>query len=246
MTTITAYKYKRNKTLSHFNIGNNIIEIKTGAFLKSSLDSVDISNSVIIIEKFAFSQTNIQKFTIPTNVTKIDFGTFEKCLDLSTVIVSPNLTYIDEKSFFQTPKLENIDLSNIITIEEFAFSDSGLKNNHNLNKIKFIGREAFKNNSINKILLGKDLNTLEKNSFENNNLTSIIFPKNIQKIGTNIFKNNNLDTSNSYVVVPKLIKDNSSFDITNNDNKILEALDSSKLALKKRIKLWDHIYKQIN
>ena len=31
----------------------------------------------------------------------------------------------------------------------------------------------------------------------------------------------------------------------NNDNKILEALDSSKLALKKRIKLWDHIYEQI-
>ena len=31
----------------------------------------------------------------------------------------------------------------------------------------------------------------------------------------------------------------------NNDNKIKEALDSSKLALKKRIKLWDHIYQQI-
>ena len=30
-----------------------------------------------------------------------------------------------------------------------------------------------------------------------------------------------------------------------NDKKILEALDSSKLALKKRIKLWDHIYEQI-
>ena len=31
----------------------------------------------------------------------------------------------------------------------------------------------------------------------------------------------------------------------NNDNKIKEALDASKLALKKRIKLWDHIYEQI-
>ena len=31
----------------------------------------------------------------------------------------------------------------------------------------------------------------------------------------------------------------------NNDNKIKEALDSSKLALKKRIKLWDYIYQQI-
>ena len=31
----------------------------------------------------------------------------------------------------------------------------------------------------------------------------------------------------------------------NNDNKIKEALDSSKLALKKRIKLWDYIYGQI-
>ena len=31
----------------------------------------------------------------------------------------------------------------------------------------------------------------------------------------------------------------------NNDNKILEALNSSKLALKKRIRLWDHIYEQI-
>ena len=59
MTTITAYQYKRNKTLSHFNIGNNIIEIKTGAFLKSSLGSVDISNSVIIIEKFALSYKKI-------------------------------------------------------------------------------------------------------------------------------------------------------------------------------------------
>ena len=31
----------------------------------------------------------------------------------------------------------------------------------------------------------------------------------------------------------------------NNDNKIKEALDASKLALKKRIKLWDYIYGQI-
>ena len=31
----------------------------------------------------------------------------------------------------------------------------------------------------------------------------------------------------------------------NNDNKILEALNASKLALKKRIRLWDHIYEQI-
>ena len=31
----------------------------------------------------------------------------------------------------------------------------------------------------------------------------------------------------------------------NNDNKIKEALDLSKVALEKRIKLWDHIYKQI-
>ena len=31
----------------------------------------------------------------------------------------------------------------------------------------------------------------------------------------------------------------------NNDNKIMEALDLSKVALEKRIKLWDHIYKQI-
>ena len=31
----------------------------------------------------------------------------------------------------------------------------------------------------------------------------------------------------------------------NNDNKIKEALDLSKLALEKRIKLWDHIYEQI-
>ena len=116
--------------------------------------------------------------------------------------------------------MENIDLSNIITIEEFSFSSSGLKNNHYLNKIKFIGREAFKNNSISKILLGKDLKTLENNSFENNNLTNIIFPKNIQTIGTNIFKTNNLDTNNSYVVVPKIIKDNSSFDITNINNKL--------------------------
>ena len=33
--------------------------------------------------------------------------------------------------------------------------------------------------------------------------------------------------------------------IRNNDNKILEALNASKLALKKRIRLWDHIYEQI-
>ena len=31
----------------------------------------------------------------------------------------------------------------------------------------------------------------------------------------------------------------------NNDDKIFEALDSSKLALRKRIKLWDYIYEQI-
>jgi hypothetical protein len=220
MTSITSYKYKRDKTLNHFNISDNIVIVETGAFLKSSLSSVDISNSVKEIKRFAFSQTKIQIITIPLNVNKINFGTFEKCLDLSSVIISPNLTYIDEKSFFQTPKLENIDLSNIITIEEFAFSGSGLKNNHYLNKIKFIGREAFKNNSISKILLGKDLITLEKNSFENNNLTNIIFPKNIQTIDTNIFKNNNLDSVNSYVVVPKIIKDNSSFDITNINNKL--------------------------
>ena len=32
----------------------------------------------------------------------------------------------------------------------------------------------------------------------------------------------------------------------NNEVKIKEALNASKLALKKRIKLWDHIYAQIN
>ena len=220
MTSITSYKYKRDKTLNHFNISNNITIIETGAFLKSSLSSVDISNSVKEIKRFAFSQTQIQTITIPLNVSIINFGTFEKCLDLSSVIVSQNLTYIDEKSFFQTPKLSFIDLSNIITIEEFAFTNSGLKNTHYFNNIEFIGREAFKNNSISKILLGKNLKTLEKNSFENNNLINIIFPKNIQTIGTNIFKNNNLDTNNSYVVVPKLINDNSSFDITNINNKL--------------------------
>ena len=121
--------------------------------------------------------------------------------------------------------IESLDISN--EIKDFLnFTFSVIKDNkvHVTAAVFTFGREDLIPNMF--------IEIVRKIKLENNSVESLIYY---------LERHIEMDGDHHGPMAMNMIKNL----CENNDDKIFEALDSSKLALRKRIKLWDYIYEQI-
>lgn len=164
----------------------------------------------------AFSQNSqLEKVTIPSKVTALQYGAFESCSNLKDVTFAEGSTLqsVGDLAFKECRSLENINLPD--TVEEiesrsfyscsslgeinlgpqleeigrYAFYNTGLERVDIPDSTQKIGENAFSSNeSLREVTLGSGLDGIERGMFVNcENLSAIQFPSNITYIGDSAF-----------------------------------------------------------
>lgn len=202
-------KIKLPKRLKH---------IKKSTFEKcSSLESVEIppDSSLKSIGERAFfacenleglSENGIEGINLPNSVKKIGKSAFAFCKKISTVILPPKLSYIEDSTFMKCTSLKTIELLNDANLEyigEDAFNEcenlESIITPNKLNEgsvnipnsVKKIGARAFKFcKKMLSIVLPENLQSIQDSTFEDCiSLVDVTFPQNLQSIGQKAFGN---------------------------------------------------------
>ena len=187
---------KNKKKFTQINFGaSRVLEIGTGAFLKSNLSSITIQNSVVKIGDSVFKDClSLKSVTFEPNmrldtITKFMF----KGSGITSIIIPNSVMVINQDAFRNCKSLKNVEFSpganRLSSINEFAFKDSGLETIELPNNLRSIGRGAFSYcEKLSSIVLPISLESIGKQAFENCNLLrTITIPINVDKIDEKAF-----------------------------------------------------------
>lgn len=155
--------------------------------------------TVVSVAGFEGNDT-IEKVTIPSTVTAIQYNTFYNCMNLSTVTFASGskLKYIGDTAFAGTG-VASITMPN--TVAEMGnavfYQCSNLSTVTLSNKLEGIENASFSGCvKLNKITIPTSVTYIGENAFLGSGLTTISIPKNVESIGDRAFKNcTNLKTA---------------------------------------------------
>lgn len=139
ITGIGSSAFEGCSALREIVIPNSVTWIGANAFYYcNSLREITIPESVQSLGVAAFQGSGLQSITIPSSITEIPRICFSGCNDLSTVILSDGVTYIDEKAFFACDVLQCVTIpSTVERIGVWAFGSCFA-----LHHILFTGTQA--------------------------------------------------------------------------------------------------------
>lgn len=205
-----AYSELESATLS-----NSVEVIGRRAFAYTNLNTIDIGNNLNSIGLGCFSSTGIKKIVLPDTVKEIGTLAFEFCDNLEEVVLSNNLTVINEKTFYRCRSLSKINVpEKLEQIGESAFEFCDKLTNLNIpntvttiDKRAFYGCDAIKELSIPSSVatVGSsaftscmgltdvyiDANVLNDYAFSNcRSIKYLRFGNNVKNLGENSFANN--------------------------------------------------------
>lgn len=149
ITEIDSEVFK-DKEIIKVNFGENIKEIKSGAFQNTKLTgALELPDGLLKIGAYAFAScTELTSVTIPDSVTEISSYAFSGATKLQNIYIgsASALSALSDYVFSNCPNLQTISaLPNAITtIGKSSFEGSGLTS-INLNKVTTVGIDAFKN-----------------------------------------------------------------------------------------------------
>lgn len=168
-----------------FMVDNHILYSRDKSVLHSAFkgvhDNVSILPGCKEIRSFAFYvKRNIKSVEMPASVTTIGDGAFVSCYELSSVKLSPNLTYIGKLAFADNPALTHIDIPDKVTV----IDSTAFKICKNLKTIKLskslqkIGEEAFSLCANLDVVIPKSVRHIGKLAFNEVHSVSAESPKN--------------------------------------------------------------------
>lgn len=191
---------------SAFTIPNDIAKVKlvitddgtvtsiSGLQYISKLKEVDIPTTVTSISSQAFvNDSDLEIVKIPDNspISKIDYGTFANCNNLTDIDIPNSVTEIGKNAFSNCSSLARMELSgNVTSIGESAFMGcSSLASVKILNGTTTIGNYAFNGlSNLTSVELSNDTATIGQYAFAGcSNLTNFTMPENINTIGQRAF-----------------------------------------------------------
>lgn len=200
---------------STFNMSNNRYEAKSryGFFYilpRSFQDSVEskqrlsennvnnfLNGNYKILPNSFFIQCNDTNIKLPSSLTHIGHGCFERCANLRTLTIPSNVEYIGEYCFNGCARLTNINLSpKIRMLEENTFNNcKSLKEIYIPSGITRIEKECFKGcDSLIKITIPNTLKFDNKYIGLNSNCRIEEYDTKKQFISDNIFRVPNLES----------------------------------------------------
>ena len=162
-------------------------------FSRYNLEKVTLPKNLTEIGDYAFFECNIKEIEIPNTITKWGKNVFSSCA-LEKVTIPTNIKEIPEGMFDACYKLKNIVIpDNIEKINEGAFWDC---------------------RNLESVTIGKNVKSIGKYAFQNTKLTTITIPSNVQKIDFNAFCG--CDSLEKFVIEGKTDIANGVFDNTSN------------------------------
>ena len=120
---------------------NKLVSIPEGAFMGSSISSVELGN-INKIDTNAFTDCIALVNVTANKVSNISDGVFTGCLSLSTVDIA-NLSYIPAKTFSTCTNLLSVTLPNVTMVNSAAFENCIALNEITLEKAETVFSNAF-------------------------------------------------------------------------------------------------------
>lgn len=151
-------------------------------------DLYDIQKTKLI--QYAIGKTNA-KFIIPDSVKSIEYGAFEYCDNLKSIIIHDGVTSISEYAFEYCTNINSIIVGKgIKSIGQYAFYECTNLTNISLpNGVESIGWDAF-NSCLNlkEIVIPNSVSSIESQTFRKcTSLESVIIGENVKKINSYAF-----------------------------------------------------------
>lgn len=156
------------------------------------LSEVEAANVKSLGYTFGLSSiTTFDELRYFTGLTTIDEHAFDRCPNLQSITIPPQVTSIRRAAFSACGALTTVDLpEGLTTIEEMSFERcSGLKSITIPSKVTNIGRAAFSVcSSLTTMILPEGLTSIPELCFERcSGLKSINIPASVNSIGNNAF-----------------------------------------------------------
>lgn len=145
----------------------------------NSIEKIEIPTSVTKIGNYCFAQCGFKSFDIPSRISSIGYGAFERCRLLTQVNLTNSVTSIGGSAFSGCTGLTSVVIPNsITTIGEFAFSGCGLTSVVIPNSVTTIGGSAFSGcTRLTNVSFPNSVTTIGESVFADcSNLTSITIP----------------------------------------------------------------------
>lgn len=162
LTVIPDRLFYNTTSLESITVSDNLVSIGNFAFYKTGITSFNFGSKLKEISPYAFSDSKLKEADLSdTLITKIIYGTFENCSDLTKVTFNNLITNIEYKAF------KNANVTTLIfpdTLKNIGFD--AFYNNNNLvsvnfnESLKYIGDDAFSNTKIKKFIVPKSVTKL--------------------------------------------------------------------------------------
>jgi len=168
---VVSFNGKNNNTVIFQNKynGKKVTEIGESAFADSTLKEAIITDGYIVIGKQAFQKClNLSQVIMPITLKEISDYAFDGCNNLSTLMLPMNLQQIGKYAFARTGLKQITFPSSLYFLDEGAFSDC---------------------NNIVELTIPKTIARIPDSCFANcNNLTKVKLEDGIESIGNEAFK----------------------------------------------------------
>ena len=194
MSSITVYDQNRGRSVPiQVSIGI------TNVVIPERLFGLQVTG----IAKDAFENKGITGFTIPNNITEINFSLANNRLE--RIVIHNRITrigdyYVDrysDKGLFSGNPLTEITIPDSVTyIGSRAFQGCRLTSVTIGNSVNTIGESAFENNRLTSVTFGRSVNRIRSRAFAGNQLTAITLPASIKIIESGAFQNNQIQSVN--------------------------------------------------
>ena len=198
----TVWKIIRKIEISSTMVRQGIADADTGEPIVLNTRDVRIPEYILwrddvyqvaAIAKSAFEKcSNLTKVILPSSVTRIGESSFAYCSSLAEIELSPNLQEIPSRAFYNCSGLEKIEIpSGVTNIGLAAFAGSGLVELELPDGVKTIGNSAFtRNQNLKKVILPLGLELIPEWGFQGcYNLEYVAIPQGVTKISPYAFQN---------------------------------------------------------
>ena len=191
-------------------VGNRIAS--QAYYQDRELKEYEIDENITEIGDFAFARSGLNTVVIPDDVTKIGYGAFYHCDDLTNVIIPSGVQEIEANAFAKTPwlsaQLGNTSSPYVIVGDGILIAYAGTESVVNIPaSVKQIGAETFKDHmgitavnipdsvtvigeaafsgckNLKTVNGGKALVTICDRAFQDCPLSKIVIPESVEKIG---------------------------------------------------------------
>ena len=144
------------------------------------LGQVTIGDNIKTLPNRAFYNCkNIKNIVVNSELNLIGDSVFYNCINLELISNTSFVEYIGNSSFYNCEKLNNLNLSELTSIEKQLFYNCKSLEFLNLSSVKSISNESFYNCvSLRNLILGQNLESIAQNSFINSNNINISISSN--------------------------------------------------------------------